>query len=82
MAETTAARSKKTVQSDKHKFRLHPVLKKMLRQLLVFLVSLSIVSGSIYLAVQTVYSKFFKPVDPENDTKITIEVPRYYTKTT
>ena len=75
MAETTAARSKKTVQSDKHKFRLHPVLKKMLRQLLVFLVSLSIVSGSIYLAVQTVYSKFFKPVDPENDTKITIEVP-------
>ncbi len=47
----------------------------MIRQILIFLVSLALVLGTIAIAIQTVYNKFIKPVDPEDDTLITIEVP-------
>ena len=73
MADSATANRNKTTKPDK--FNLHPVAKKILRQLLIFLISLALVLGSIALAVQTVYNKFIKPVDPEDDTLITVEVP-------
>ena len=73
MADPATANGNKTIKQNK--YQLHPFIKKMLRQLLIFLISLALVLGSIAIAVQTVYNKFFKPVDPEDDTLITIEVP-------
>lgn len=73
MADSATANRNKTTKPDK--FNLHPVAKKILRQLLIFLISLALVLGSIALAVQTMYNKFIKPVDPEDDTLITVEVP-------
>lgn len=73
MADSATANRNKTTKPDK--FNLHPVAKRILRQLLIFLISLALVLGSIALAVQTVYNKFIKPVDPEDDTLITVEVP-------
>ena len=75
MAESATANTRETVKQNKRKFRLHPVLKKMIRQTLIFLISLSIVVGTFVLAAKTVYEKFLKPVDPNDKTKITIEVP-------
>jgi cell division protein YceG involved in septum cleavage len=75
MADSATANKKETTQSKKRRFRLHPVLKKMLRQLLIFLISLALVAGTIAFAIQTVYDKFIKPVDPEDDTLVTVEVP-------
>ncbi len=75
MADSVTADRKKTVQSQKNKYKLHPVLKKILRQFLIFLISLAIVMSSIAFAFQIIYNRFLKPVDPNDDSIITIEVP-------
>jgi UPF0755 protein len=74
MADSATANSEKAVQTKKNR-KLHPVLRKMIRQVLIFLVSLALVLGTIAIAIQTAYNKFIKPVDPEDNTLITIEVP-------
>lgn len=75
MADSATANNKEATQSKKHKLKLHPALKKMLRQLLIFLISLALVVGIIAFAIQTVYGKFIKPVDSEDDALVTVEVP-------
>ena len=78
MADSATVNSKESTQTEtkkKKKYGMKPVLKKALRQLLIFLVSLAIVSGFFVLAVREVYDRYIKPVDPEDHTKVTIEVP-------
>ena len=78
MADSTPVNNKESTQTEinkKKKYRMKPVLKKVLRQILIFLVSLAIVVGSFFFVVKTLYDKFLKPVDPEDDTRITVEVP-------
>jgi UPF0755 protein len=70
MADSATAKNRKTVKSQESIF-----FKKLLRQVLIFLISLSIVVFTFVIAVNTIYSKFFKPVDPEDDTMISVEVP-------
>ena len=78
MADSATVNSKESTQTEtkkKKKYRMKPVLKKTLRQLLIFLISLAIVAGFIVIAVREVYERYIKPVDPEDHTKVTIEVP-------
>jgi len=75
MADSATANREKTVQPQKNKTKLHPVLKKLLRQFLIFLVSLALVVSTIAFAFQLIYDRFIKPVDPEDEGLITIEVP-------
>jgi UPF0755 protein len=70
MADSATAKSKKTVRPQEHK-----TLKKLLRHTLIHLISLSIVILTFALTINTLYGKFFKPVDPEDDTLISVEVP-------
>lgn len=78
MADSTPVNNKESTQTaskKKKKYRMKPFFKKALRRVLIFLVSIAIVIGSFFFVIQTLYDKFIKPVDPEDDTKITIEVP-------
>lgn len=78
MADSAPVNNNESTQTEsktKKKYRMKPFMKRALRQFLIFLVSLAIVAGSFIFVIQTLYDKFIKPVDPEDDTKITVEVP-------
>lgn len=78
MADSTPVNNTESTQAEnkkKKKYRMKPFLRKALRQLLIFLLSLAIVVGSFFFVIQTLYDKFIKPVDPEDDDFITVEVP-------
>ena len=51
-------------------------LKWVLRQVLVFLLSIIIVASTVYFGVNFAYSKYIKPVDTSNSELIDIEIPR------
>ncbi|HOB20494.1 MAG TPA: endolytic transglycosylase MltG [Candidatus Atribacteria bacterium] len=65
-----AAKSKKASGAGSNR-----LLKKIMRQLLIYLISLSIVVGTVTIAVSFVYNKYIKPVDPNDNTLIKVEVP-------
>ena len=78
MAETVTMKTNEAAQPSKKepkKKKAHPIFKKMVRHTLIFLISLSIVLGSFYMAGKTAYEKFIMPVDPEDDTMVSVEVP-------
>lgn len=70
MADSATAKNRKTVKPPENIFA-----KKLLRQALIYLISLSIVVITFTVAIKTVYGKFIKPVDPNDDNMISIEVP-------
>lgn len=51
------------------------LLKLVLRRVSIFLISLGIVAGTVYYAADTAYSRFLKPMDPDDSTPIAVEVP-------
>jgi UPF0755 protein len=51
-------------------------LKWVLRQVLVFLLSIIIVASTVYYGANFAYSKYIKPVDASNSELMDIEIPR------
>ena len=49
--------------------------KKILRQALIYLISLSIVVVTFIAAANMIYGKFFKPADPGDKSIVSVEVP-------
>lgn len=50
-------------------------LKKVIRKLLIYLISISIVVATVSITVSVAYNKYIKPVDIEDKTLIEVEVP-------
>ena len=70
MTDSATAKNKKTVKTKENK-----IFKKVLRQLLIYLISLAIVIGTFAGIVSIIYSKFLKPVDLDDKAPIQVEVP-------
>lgn len=51
------------------------IWRKILRQFLIYLFSIAIIIGSLYLGVNFAYSKYIKPVDAQNLELVDIEIP-------
>ncbi|HZJ57252.1 MAG TPA: endolytic transglycosylase MltG [Clostridia bacterium] len=51
-------------------------LKRILRQVLIFLLSILIVASTVYFGINTAYSRYIKPVDAGNSSLVDIEIPR------
>ena len=56
--------------------RENGLLNRFLRQVLIYLISLLIVAGIIYLGINLAYSRYIMPVDVNNTESIEIEIPR------
>jgi len=70
MPDSETGKDKGTIKLQKDK-----MLKKVLRQILIFLISLSIVVATFALVVYGIYARFFKPMNPKDSAKISVEVP-------
>jgi len=70
MADTAETRKKKQQPHFDY-----PLWKLILRQVSVFLLSLCIVLGSAVGAIYAIDHKFLRPVDPDNTTPVTVEIP-------
>jgi UPF0755 protein len=70
MADSATAKNRKTVKTQEN-----ISIRKLLRQALIYLISLSIVVLTFVIAVNTMYGKFIKPVDPRDDAMVSVEVP-------
>lgn len=68
MAELTP-KEKKTAKPQ------NETLKKVIRKLLIYLISISIVVATVSITVSVAYNKYIKPVDIEDKTLIEVEVP-------
>lgn len=68
MAELTP-KEKKTAKPQ------NETLKKVIRKLLIYLISISIVVATVSITVSVTYNKYIKPVDIEDKTLIEVEVP-------
>lgn len=68
MAELTP-KEKKTAKPQ------NETLKKVIRKLLIYLISISIVVATVSITVSVAYNKYIKPVDREDKTLIEVEVP-------
>lgn len=51
------------------------ILRKILRQCLIYIISLAIVATTVYGTVRLGYNKFLKPVDLNNPELINVEIP-------
>lgn len=68
MAELTP-KEKKTAKPQ------NETLKKVIRKLLIYLISISIVVATVSITISVAYNKYIKPVDIEDKTLIEVEVP-------
>ncbi|NLO82814.1 MAG: endolytic transglycosylase MltG [Clostridiales bacterium] len=62
-------------EKQKGKKGLHPIIKHMIRQLLIYIISFGIVFGLFYTAVNELNRLLFEPMDANDDTGITVEIP-------
>ncbi|MFO7153750.1 MAG: endolytic transglycosylase MltG [Caldicoprobacter oshimai] len=60
---------------QKNKKEIHPFVKYLLRRLLIYFISLGIVLGTVLWAVRQVQILLFEPVDANDKTAITVEIP-------
>ncbi len=51
-------------------------IKRLLRQLLIYFLSILIVVTTVYMGINIAYSKYIKPVDIQNTELIDVEIPR------
>lgn len=61
--------------NQKNKKNMHPFVKSILRNLLVYLISLGIVMGVVLYAVRQLQVLLFEPVDAKDETGITVDIP-------
>ena len=71
MPDSEIGKDKETIKLQKDR-----TLKKVLRQILIFLISLSIVVATFALVAYGIYARFFKPINPKDSAKISVEVDR------
>lgn len=62
-------------QDQKNKKDMHPFVKYLLRNLLIYLISLGIVAGTVLWAVRQIQLFLFEPVDANDETGITVDIP-------
>ncbi|MGI6705441.1 MAG: endolytic transglycosylase MltG [Clostridia bacterium] len=54
----------------------HPVLWKMVRTILIYVISFCIVIGTVGIAVSSLYGYLFEPVDPNDKETVEIVIPK------
>jgi len=69
MAETVVT------QEQKNRRGMHPFVKSLLRNFLIYLISLGIVMGVVLWVVHQVEILLFEPVDVKDETGVTVEIP-------
>ncbi|MCM8900926.1 endolytic transglycosylase MltG [Caldicoprobacter algeriensis] len=60
---------------QKNKKGMHPFVKYLLRNLLIYFISLGIVIGTVLWAVRQVQLLLFEPVDVKDKTSVTVDIP-------
>jgi UPF0755 protein len=60
---------------QKNKKGMHPFVKYLLRNLLIYFISLGIVIGTVLWAVRQVQLLLFEPVDAKDKTSVTVDIP-------
>jgi UPF0755 protein len=70
MADSVISKNKKTATRPEHK-----LLRKIIRQTAIYLISIGIVAGTVTIVANTAYKRYFLPIDAKDTTTVEIEVP-------
>ncbi|NLX70928.1 MAG: endolytic transglycosylase MltG [Clostridiales bacterium] len=62
-------------EKQKEKKGLHPIIKHIIRQSMIYIISFGIVFAMFYMAANEINRLLFEPMDANDETEITVEIP-------